>query len=93
MQTLNGKRILTSTSGTEKIRAGKLLEGSRPALFFLDFARAFCLSKSEVGPKVGPEDKERRRFFTNQRLFYVERAMGIEQLFLFIAVAKTRCFY
>ena len=38
---------------SRKNRAGKLLEGSRLALFFLDFARAFGLSKSEVRPKVG----------------------------------------
>ena len=43
MQNLSGRHILLNTFGIEqeKIGAGKLLEGSRPALFFLDFARAF----------------------------------------------------
>ena len=43
MQNLSGRHILLNTFGIEqeKIGAGKLLEGSRPALFFLDFAMAF----------------------------------------------------
>ena len=43
MQNLSGRHISLNTFGIEqeKIGAWKLLEGSRPALFFLDFARAF----------------------------------------------------
>lgn len=37
--------------------------------------------------------QENRLDSDESRRFLVERAMGIEQLFLFIAVAKTRCFY
>ena len=37
--------------------------------------------------------QENRLDSDESRRFLVERAMGIEQLLLFIAVVKTRCFY
>lgn len=45
--------------GSRKNRAGKLLEGSRPALFFLDSARAFLTFKIRSEAKSGARVKRK----------------------------------